>query len=143
MQHIAIMKKSWGLTNKILAGEKTIETRWYKNRYKPWSCIKKGDTIYFKDSGEPVTVKAIVDKVEQYENLTKDKINKLLEKYSSKDLGTDDITKEIKDYVKGKRYTIIIFLKKPTKIEPFSINKSGFGAMASWICVEDVNKIKI
>jgi len=31
MQHIAIMKKSWRLTEKILAGEKTLETRWYKN----------------------------------------------------------------------------------------------------------------
>lgn len=32
MEHVAIMKKSWGLTRKILSGEKTIESRWYRFR---------------------------------------------------------------------------------------------------------------
>ncbi|HII29434.1 TPA: hypothetical protein HA317_00010 [Candidatus Woesearchaeota archaeon] len=36
MHHIAIMKKSWGLTRKILTGEKRIESRWYKSRCPPW-----------------------------------------------------------------------------------------------------------
>lgn len=30
MEHVAIMRKSWGLTDKILSGQKKIESRWYK-----------------------------------------------------------------------------------------------------------------
>lgn len=63
MDHVAIMKKSWNLTAKILSGEKKIESRWYLTRRKPWDCIKKGEVIYFKNSGESVNLKAIVKKV--------------------------------------------------------------------------------
>lgn len=50
MNHIAIMKKSWGLLPKILSGEKKIESRWYLNKNALWGKIKKGDTVYFKNS---------------------------------------------------------------------------------------------
>lgn len=66
MDHVAIMRKSWGLLPKILSGEKTIESRWYMARYAPWNRIEKGDIVYFKNSGEPVTVKAEVSKVMQF-----------------------------------------------------------------------------
>lgn len=81
--HIAIMRKSWGLTDKILSGEKKIESRWYLNRYVPWDRIKTGDTVYFKDSGEPVRIKATVSQVMQYDNLNPDKVRELLNKYGS------------------------------------------------------------
>ncbi|MBI1971306.1 MAG: hypothetical protein HYS52_00440 [Candidatus Wildermuthbacteria bacterium] len=63
MQHVAIMRKSWGLTQKILNGQKKIESRWYSVKYRPWNAIKKGETIYFKDAGEPVRIKAEVSNV--------------------------------------------------------------------------------
>lgn len=69
MNHIAIMKKSWELIPKIISGEKTIESRWYKNRIAPWDRISEGDTVYFKDSGEPVSAVATVSKVLQFDNL--------------------------------------------------------------------------
>ncbi|MBU4370146.1 hypothetical protein KKG58_05355 [Patescibacteria group bacterium] len=37
------MKKSWNLTEKILAGEKKIESRWYKSKCSPWGKIKEND----------------------------------------------------------------------------------------------------
>ena len=49
IHHVAIMKKSWGLVEKILAGEKTVESRWYKSKCVPWDRIKPKDIIYFKD----------------------------------------------------------------------------------------------
>ena len=63
MEHVAIMRNSWGLLSKIISGNKTIESRWYKTKYRPWGRIKSGDILYFKDSGKPVTVKAKVDEV--------------------------------------------------------------------------------
>ena len=70
MEHVAIMKKSWGLIGKIISGEKKIESRWYKSRRSPWGKIKQGDEVYFKDSGEPVSIKAKVAKVISFADLT-------------------------------------------------------------------------
>ncbi|MDD3679285.1 MAG: hypothetical protein PHX72_00260 [Candidatus Shapirobacteria bacterium] len=138
--HIAIMRRSWGLTKKILSGEKTVETRWYMNKYKPWDQVSKGDIIYFKDSGGPVTVKAKVSGVKQYTNLDEKGREKIFNKYSQQDLGVSEVMSEIKAYIKNKRYCIIIHLKSPKKVTPFNINKDGYGAMASWLIVDDIRE---
>jgi len=142
--HIAIMKKSWGLTKKILTGEKTIESRWYKNRYRPWNHINAGDDIYFKDSGEPVTVKANVHKVFQFENLNPQKVREILLKYAKDDgLGIESgQIEKFYEMFKNKRFCLIIFLKGAKKIKPFNIDKSGFGSQAAWLVVKDIDKIK-
>lgn len=79
------MKKSWGLLPKILSGEKTIESRWYQTKRPPWGKISAGDTVYFKNSGEPVTVKSQISQVLTFENLTPDKIKNILEEYGKED----------------------------------------------------------
>ncbi|MBL7142454.1 MAG: ASCH domain-containing protein [Candidatus Pacebacteria bacterium] len=142
MNHIAVMKKSWGLIEKILTGEKTIESRWYKSRYSPWNKIKPSDVIYFKDSGGPVSVRAEVVKVLQFDNLTAKKIEQILFKYGKVDLGTSHIMPEIREYVSGKNYCILVFFDNVEKIKPFNIDKTGFGAMSAWISVDDINRLK-
>lgn len=142
MDHVAIMKKSWGLTDKILRGEKTIETRWYKNKYPPYDQIKVWESVYFKDAGCPVTVKAKVIKVEQFDDLDAKRSKEIVKKYSHADLGTSDIKQEILEYVKGKSYCVIVHLGNPEAVTPFNIDKTWYGAMASWICVDDVERIK-
>ncbi len=142
MEHIAIMKKSWGLTEKILTGEKTVESRWYKLKYAPWDRIKTGDVIYFKDSGEPVKVKAKVAKVLQFSDLTLKKRKQILTKYGKADLGTKDIMPEVKRYVSGKNYCIFIFFNQVQKVQPFNIDKKGYGMMSAWITIDNINKIK-
>lgn len=142
MDHLAIMKKSWGLTVKILSKEKKIESRWYVNKYQPWDKIKRGETVYFKDSGEPVTLKAIVEKVIQYSDLTPVKVKDILKQYGQADGITKEKIPEFFQRFKNKKYCLLIFLKQPQKIKPFEINKTGFGAMAAWITVESISKIK-
>ncbi len=143
MDHLTIMKKSWGLLPKILTGEKTIESRWYSNRYAPWDRIKIGDIVYFKNSGEPVTVKAEVFNVLQYENLNPDKIMGILKEYGTKDgLGIDEIDK-YHGIFKEKNYCLLVFLKNPKKIKPFKINKKGYGMMSAWISIDNINEIKM
>ena len=56
MEHLAILSKHSRLLAKILSREKTIESRWYKFKKTPYKNIAIGDTIYFKESGEPVTL---------------------------------------------------------------------------------------
>jgi ASC-1-like (ASCH) protein len=142
MHHIAIMKKSWNLTEKILDGRKTIESRWYLKKYAPWNRISRDDTIYFKDSGSKVTLKADVKKILQFENLTPLKVKGLLYKYGKEDgIKKSDIT-EYYERFKDKKYCLLIFLKNVQKVTPFEINKKGFGAMSAWISVENVQRIK-
>ncbi|MDP2672945.1 MAG: hypothetical protein Q8O84_03985, partial [Nanoarchaeota archaeon] len=45
------------------------------------------------------------------------------------------------EYFKDKNYCILIFIKNVKKIEPFNINKKGYGLMSAWMCVEDIGKI--
>ncbi len=143
MDHVAIMRKSWGLLPKILNGTKTIESRWYTHKCAPWNKIKKGNTIYFKNSGEKVTVKAGIGGVKQFENLTSVKVGQILTKYGQKDgIGMPDLSKFHKLF-KNKRYCILVFLKNPKRIKPFEINKKGFGAMSAWICVNSIEEIKV
>lgn len=142
MEHTAIMKKSWGLTKKILSGQKKIESRWYNVKYPPWNKIKLDETIYFKDSGEPVTVKAEVEKVIQFSDLTPEKVKEILYKYNQAGgLGIDKIP-DFFEMIKNKKYCILIFLKNPQKIESFEIDKSGFGIMSAWISINNINHIK-
>lgn len=142
MEHIAIMRKSWGLTKKILKGKKKIESRWYSAKCSPWNRIKAGETVYFKDSGEPVTIKAEVEKVLQFSELTSEKVKQILQEYGPEDgLCIEDIPKFFERF-KNKKYCILIFLKNPEKVEPFDIDKTGFGLMSAWISVKDVEKLK-
>lgn len=143
MDHVAIMKKSWGLLPKILSGEKRIESRWYRTKHTPWGKIRAGDVIYFKNSGEPVAVKAKVEKVLSYSDLIPEKVHEILVKY-----GRDASIKpgEIDRYFrlfKDKKYCMLIFLDNPENFTPFNIDKTGFGAMTGWITVEHIGNIKV
>jgi len=140
MDHIAIMNKKWRLIPKILDGSKTIESRWYVNRIKPWDNVKSGDRIYFKDAGEPVTVRTKVSKVLQFEGLNKEKFEYIMDNYA-KDIQI--LTWEYDEYYKSKKYCILVFLKDVESIEPFNISKEGFGNACAWMCVDNIDRIKI
>jgi ASC-1-like (ASCH) protein len=142
MEHVAIMRKSWGLTRKVLTGQKSVESRWYKVRYAPWNRIGPGDTVYFKDSGEPITVKAEVEKVTAFSGLTPGRVRGILHEYAGPDgLEKHEIPRFFEMF-RDKRYCMLIFLRNPERVEPFSIDKKGFGAMSSWIVVDDVSRIR-
>ncbi len=143
MHHLAIMKKSWKLIPKILSGEKTIESRWYKSRIAPWNKIAAGDIVYFKDGGEPVVAQAEVEHVLQFENYTDNQLQHLVTTYG----GAGKICfhspmEQVITWAKTKRYCILIFLKRPQSIEPFQINKKGFGNASAWITVPTIDSIK-
>jgi len=143
MDHVAIMKKSWGLTDKILSGEKIIESRWYQMKCAPWDKIKENDTVYFKNSGEPVKIKAKVGKVMQIDNLTPKKVKEILDEYGKDDGLEEKKIMEFTNLFKNKKYCLLIFLKNVIAVKPFEINKKGYGAMAAWITLDNISKIKI
>jgi GNAT superfamily N-acetyltransferase/ASC-1-like (ASCH) protein len=140
-EHVAILKKSWDLLSKIVSGEKTIESRWYKNRSHPWNRVLKGDTIYFKDSGEKVSVKAKVKKVLQFRNLNQHKVEEILEKYGDRICLN---SKSYNRYYDNRNYCILVFLEDVVDLDsPFDIDKSGYGNAAAWLCVKDIDTVKL
>ncbi len=143
MEHVAILKKKWGLISKILSGEKKIESRWYVSRYLPWDRIKKGERIYFKNSGEPVSVRAKVDRVVQFSNLTLEEVRKILREYGGKIGISVNERDKFYELFKNKKYCILVFLKNPEKIKPFEISKKGFGVMSAWLSVKNINQLKL
>ena len=140
MDHLAILDKKRDLMKKILSGEKSIESRWYKMKKTPYGMIKSGDTVYFKDSGEPVTAKATVEKALFYADLTREKYQEIIDKYGDAICLTE---RNVDNYLKQKyNYITLVFLKDVKEIPPFSINKKGYGLMAAWITLENIEKIK-
>lgn len=140
MHHLAIMNKKWKLIPKILSGQKTIESRWYMTRRSPWNKISTGDTVYFKDAGEPVTASAIVENVLQFENYSKQELKVILKKYGNSIAFSSP--KTAFDWCANKKYCILVFLKKPKGITPFEIDKTGFGNACAWIAVKNISAIK-
>ena len=143
MVHVAIMNKKWGFVDKILNGQKTVESRWYKNKYRPWDAVKKGEMVYFKNSGEKVVARATIKKVLQFSDLSENKVMEILHRYG-RNIGIEehDAPTFYKMWTR-KKYCILLFLHKAHKVSPFTINKKGFGAMASWISVEDIREIML
>ena len=140
MEHLAILDKKRKLLTKILTGEKTIESRWYKSKITPWGNIKAGETIYFKESGDPVRAKAKIAEVMQF-YLPQTDIPDLLDKYA-KEICFNSPMPELTQWCSQRKYCILLRLKTVELIEPFEINKKGFGLMAAWISVDKIEKIK-
>ena len=106
MEHIAILSIKRKLLGKILSGEKTIESRWYKTKKTPFNSIKENDIIFFKETGMPITAKAIVEQALFFDNLDEEKIKEILNEHG-KNIGVDmSYFEEVKD----KKLCSLIFI---------------------------------
>lgn len=149
MHHVAILrkaniKKGDNLLGEIISGTKTIESRWYVNKVAPWNKINVGDTVYFKESGCPVTAYASVSKVLQFEYLNKEIVNNIIEDYG-KAIAPNTSKEEFLKWAEkqiNKRYCILVFLENIKKIESFEIDKTGYGISSAWLVTEDINNLK-
>jgi hypothetical protein len=140
MDHVAIMKKSWGLIPKILSDKKTIESRWYQAKRAPWDKVRAGDAVYFKDSGGPIIARAKVAQVMQFEMGSLADARRICDAYGKEICLINDDPASWKALPK---YCILMRLKDPRAVrKPFLINKEGFGSAAAWICVKSINSIR-
>ena len=141
MDHVAIKKKSWGLIPKILVGEKTIESRWYQTRRTPWDKAQAGDVIYFKNSGELVTARAVVSEVLQFQIDNRDELRRLVRKYGRE---ICLVNPDVDTWVKLPKYCVLLRLRAPRKLKtPFRINKRGYGISAAWITVDNISRLVV
>ncbi len=73
-----------------------------------------------------------------FDNLNLEKIEELLEKYGS-EIG---VSKAYAKELQGKNFCALIFINEVQKVQPFEIDKKGYGLMAAWITVENINFIR-
>ena len=128
MKHIAILKQPF--FDMVMNGTKTIESRWSMKKVAPYSKIKKGDTIYLKQTGKDIVAKTTVGKVKFYE-LDPNVVEQIRQQYGS-EIGTD----YFKDWAAtlNKRYCTLIWLGNIKKIEPI-IPPRSHGA--GWIILDN------
>lgn len=73
--HVAIVHP-W-VIDALLAGTKTIESRFSRDRRPPFGQVSPGETVYFRVAGGGYAARATVKKVEAYEQLTPALVSRL------------------------------------------------------------------
>lgn len=142
MDHLAIMNKYF--LDKILCGQKKIESRWNKQKRAPFGHVQIGDRIYFKYSSGKVIARATVTKVDLfYMSKNYHHIEKFVIRHS-RALGFESIKAAVQYFHERRNtnYVTFIHIAAIEQIAPFHIDKTGYGVQASWICVENIEKIR-
>ena len=120
--HLVILKKVY--VDAVLAGRKTIESRFYRTRHKWLSQIDAGDRLFLKVSSGPVMAEAIVDAVKHFENLNPQRITELKDKYNKHICGDEQYWRD----KMSSQFGILIRLKDANSIRPRFIKKNDWHA---------------
>ncbi len=100
-RHLAIFKGQGA--EKILSGEKTVESRFSKRKNPPFGVVATGDLVYIKPSGKDIIGQFKVKKVIFYDGVDASEIR---EKYGSK-LAVDE---SYWSYLSNKSYATLMFI---------------------------------
>ena len=123
---------------KLLTGSKKIEPKFMKEKLPPYDCINEEDTIYFKVKDGYAIAKASVNKVENYSNLTPERVIDLINLNKEELCPTDNLMEKA---VKSK-YGTFVWLNQLQEIRPFRV-KRPVKETTNWTSVDDVNKIRM
>lgn len=123
--HIAILSHK-SVLDKILSGEKTIESRFSRVKSVPFGQIAAGDLVYFKLSGGPVLGRATIGRVEEFDNLTPRQIDELAKHYRTElALSEDFLARKMES-----KYASLLFLEGVEATTPWNYKQDG---RSGWI----------
>ena len=114
MKHLAIFSSN--LAQKILTGEKSIESRFSKAKIAPFGAISSGDLVYIKPTGKEIIGQFKVKRVVFYDGLTQDDLKEIKDKYGKQIAADDKFWEEKKDC----KYGTLIFITASPKSRNFS-----------------------
>lgn len=126
--HLAILNQPY--LDRIISGEKTIESRFTKSRIPPFRRINGGDVIFLKQSAGPIVGIAIVSKTEFLSPLSKAEVFEIMQRYQ------DELTLE-NDFrrLKGdSKYVSLIHIAEAVKTLPLNVTKKD---RRSWIILNE------
>ncbi|MCS6840817.1 MAG: ASCH domain-containing protein [Roseiflexus sp.] len=110
-RHLAVLREPY--LSRILAGEKTIESRFLRVRAAPYGCVTAGDTLFLKRASGPIVATARAARVVMFDDLTPARVAALLERYAG-GLRLDD---DMRARAQSSRYAVLIWL---TDVAPIS-----------------------
>lgn len=136
MDHIVELGKDQ--ITMLLRGSKTIEPKFMKEKMPPYESINEDDTIYFQVKDGYAVAKANVSKVENYCNLTPDRVVGLIEDNKEQLCPTERMVEK----ASKSKFGTFVWLNQLQEIRPFRI-KRDYGTTTNWMIVDDVNKIRM
>lgn len=140
MDHVVYLDAKANELEKLFNGSKSMIIRGATGRKLPYGRVNEGDNLYFinNNSEGVVKAKAIVDSVFNSDKLSTEESVALVEKHQDK-LNLSE--SQLKKWA-GKRYVVLIGLKKIEEVESFAIDKSNYGNMDDWLPVEKIGSVK-
>ena len=141
MDHIVYVDAKASELEKLLDGTKTTIIRGAAGRKMPYGRVNPGDVLYLINNNAEglIRAKTKVKNVFNSEKMTQEDSIQLLSDNQEK----LQLTPHQKKRWAGKRYLVLIEVSEASEIEPFSIDKSGYGNMDDWLPVEDIRQVKI
>ena len=140
MDHVVYVDAKAGELEKLLAGEKTMIIRGATGRKLPHGRVHPGDRLFFiQNKGDGlVRANAEVSAVFNSEKLTEEESVACVEANQAK---LNLSPEQVKRWA-GKRYLVLIEVKDVQPLEPFEIDRSGYGNMDDWLPVEMIDRVK-
>lgn len=141
MDHVVYLDTKAGELEKMLAGNKTMIVRGAAGRKLPYGRVNPTDCLYFVQNNGEGLVRAC--------GIVKDVLNskKLAEEESASLLAANqaklNLTENQCKRWAGKRYLVLIEVQNVQTVEPFRIDRSGYGNMDDWLPVEAIAKVKV
>jgi len=126
--HLVILKKPY--LDLILAGRKTVESRFYQTRHKWLSQVGAGDKLFLKASSGPVMATATVAVVKYFDNLAARQIAELQKQYNQHIAGDEQYWRD----KANSRFGILCWLKDVKPITPRFIRKADWRA---WVVLSE------
>lgn len=141
MDHVVYLDAKANELERLLDGRKTMIIRGATGRKLPYGRVSEGDILYFiNNNGEGVIkAKAVVNTVYDSDQMSSEESIALVKKHQDKLQLTDA---QFKKWA-GKRYIVLIELKRIEEIESFAIDKSNYGNMDDWLPVEKIETLRI
>jgi hypothetical protein len=140
MDHVVYLDAKANELEKLLNGIKTMIIRGAAGRKLPYGRVNEGDVLYFINNNAEgvVKAKAAVDSVFNSDKMSLEESAALVKKHQDKLQLSDS---QFKKWA-GKRYIVLIGLKKIEEIKSFAIDKSNYGNMDDWLSVEKIETVK-
>jgi ASC-1-like (ASCH) protein len=126
--HLVILKKPY--LDAILAGQKRIESRFFRIKPYTFGCVLVGDKLFLKESSGPVCATAMVKAVKDFDNLTSEQIAEVKKQYNHYILGSDEYWRSKSNC----RFGFLVWLGDVKSIEPVRINKKDWRA---WVVLTE------
>jgi ASC-1-like (ASCH) protein len=126
--HLVILKKPY--LDEILAGRKTVESRFYQTKHKWLALVSAGDKLFLKASSGPVMATATVAVVKNFDNLNARQVAELQKQYNQHIAGSQQYWQD----KMNSRFGVLVWLKDVQRITPGFITKADWRA---WVVLTE------